>query len=129
MLEQPKVFIVAPAEADVERYANKFRSYGIDIVGASRGYLDAAESPEKIVQEMQKHSNLTAVIIFGWIRGSHGNNNSEGSAVADLVRQRLPGVTTIGVVDPHDKGSLGTDSVFTISNFAGLVAAAFLSNS
>lgn len=128
MSEKPKVFIVAPAETDVERYANKLRKYGINVVGASRGYLDDAKTPLAIVHEIRKHPELHVVIIFGWISGNK-RNNSEGKSVADLVRLEIPNVETIGVVDPHDKGKLGTDRIFKISDFAGIMAAAFLSNS
>ena len=123
--ETTKIFIVAPADSDVERFIRRLKGSGAEVVGGSRGYLDAERTPSAIVQEIQKHTELDAVIIFGWINGAR-KDNSEGNAVAELIKATMPSIETIGVVDPHDVGEFNVDDLVHISDTARLLATLIL---
>ena len=124
--KQPKVFIVAPTTFNVENLVEILRRSGIDFAGATKGYPDAKEGPEGILKEIQKHSDVPVVVIFGWING-YFSDNREGEAVAQLVAQHIPGVSTIGLVGAHDKGEFTVDHKVRAMDTDGLIAAILFS--
>ena len=122
----PKVFVVAPSIFNVEIFAERIKGCGIEFAGATKGYPDAKEGPESILKEIQKHTDLNAVVIFGWING-YFSVNREGEAVAQLVAKHIPRVSTIGLVGAHDKGEFTVDHKVKAMDTDGLIAAILFS--